>query len=199
MTKDDIIALPHPSLRQRSQRVGLITPEIKKIVQDMQAATLDWEASRDHEVGVALAAVQIDILYRIVVIRNDFNNKDDHTFAVFINPEITKYEGQVVEDFEGCLSVRDIYGKVPRHSKVRVKALDIHGKTVRITAEDFLARIFQHEIDHTNGITFIDHLRDHEQAFYRLQPSGHLIKLDYDKDIKDDATLWPNVPAHDLK
>jgi peptide deformylase len=190
MTKDDIIALPHLSLRQRSQKVGFITPEIKKIVHDMQAATLDWEASRDHEVGVALAAVQIDQLYRIIVIRNDFNNKDDHSFAVFINPQIVKLEGEVVEDFEGCLSIRDIYGKVPRYNKARIKALDINGKEVRLTAHDFLARIFQHEIDHTNGIAFIDHIRNNEQAFYRLQPSGHLTNLDYDKDIKDNADLW---------
>ena len=190
MTKEDIIALPNPSLRQRSRKVGLITPAIKKIIHDMQAATLDWEASREHEVGVALAAVQLDILYRIIVVRNDFNNKDDHSFSAFINPQITKLEGEIVEDFEGCLSIRDIYGKVPRHSRIRIKALDEHGKEIRVTAHDFLARIFQHEIDHTNGITFIDHIRHNEEAFYRLQPSGHLVKLHYEKDIKENPVLW---------
>jgi peptide deformylase len=188
--KEDIIALPHPSLRQRSQKVGLITPEIKQIVHDMESATLDWEASRDHEVGVALAAVQVNLMYRIVVIRNDFNNKSDKSFAVFINPQITKYEGAIEEDFEGCLSIRDIYGKVPRHSKVRVKALGLDGKEVRVTAEGFLARIFQHEIDHTNGIVFIDHIKDKPQAFYQLQDSGHLKQLDYDKDIQANSQLW---------
>jgi len=190
MTKDDIITLPHPALRSRSQKVGLITPEIKKIIKDMEDATLDWEASREHEVGVALAAVQVDVLYRIIVIRNDFNNKDDHSFSVFINPQITKYEGAIEEDFEGCLSIRDVYGKVPRHTKVRVKALDASGKEIRLTADGFLARIFQHEIDHTNGITFIDHIEDKPEAFYKLQANGHLEKLDYDTDIKDNAALW---------
>jgi len=190
MKKEDIITLPNPALRERSQKVGLITPEIKKVIHDMEAATLDWEASREHEVGVALAAVQIDILYRIIVIRNDFNNKDDHSFSVFINPTITKYEGEVEEDFEGCLSIRDVYGKVPRHTRVRVKALDETGKEIRLTATGFLARIFQHEIDHTNGIAFIDHIKDHEQAFYQLQANGHLDKLDYEKDIKDNKVLW---------
>ena len=142
MKKEDIITLPHPHLRQRSQKVGIITPEIKQITHDMEAATIDWEASREHEVGVALAAVQVNLMYRIVVVRNDFNNKDDRSFSVFINPQITKYEGDIEEDFEGCLSIKDVYGKVPRHTKVRVKATDAEGKEVRVTAEGFLARIF---------------------------------------------------------
>jgi peptide deformylase len=191
MKKEDIITLPHPNLRMRSQKVGLITPQIKQVVDDMEAATLDWEASRDHEVGVALAAVQVNLMFRIVVIRNDFNDKDDHTFAVFINPQITKYEGDIEEDYEGCLSIRDVYGKVPRHTKVRVKALNLEGKEIRVTAEGFLARIFQHEIDHTNGVVFIDHIRDDPEAFFHLTSSGHLKKLDYAKDVRDNATLWP--------
>ena len=107
MNKKDIIALPNEHLRHRSKKVGLITPEIRKLVEDMQNATLDWEASRKHEVGVALAAIQVDRPLRIVIIRNNFDNKEDKTFAVFINPVITKYEGKIEQDFEGCLSVPD--------------------------------------------------------------------------------------------
>jgi len=190
MKKSDIIALPHPSLRTRSQKVGVITKEIKEVVEGMQNATLDWEASRKHEVGVALAAAQVDKLLRIIVLRNNFDNKDDHSFSVFINPVITKYEGKVEEDFEGCLSIKDIYGKVPRHTKVRVKALGLDGKEIRVTAEGFLARIFQHEIDHTNGTVFIDHIKDDPAAFFRLTESGELEKLDYEKDIEDNSILW---------
>jgi peptide deformylase len=195
MKKEDIITLPNTHLRQRSQKVGLITPEIKQIVHDMESATIDWESSRDHEVGVALAGIQVDKMYRIVVVRNDFNNKDDQSFSVFINPEITKLEGDIEEDFEGCLSIRDIYGKVPRYTKVRVKALDLDGKEVRVTAEGFLARIFQHEIDHTNGIVFIDHIRDTPSAFFRLTDEGHLKKLDYQNEIKSSVILWGGAPA----
>src|SRR3954464_1298881 len=108
MTKDDIIALPNPHLRQKSQRVGMITDEIKQIVEYMKDATIDWDKSRAHEVGVALAAVQIDKLYKIVVVRNNFDNKEDHTFTVFINPEIVKTEGELVADYEGCLSVPNV-------------------------------------------------------------------------------------------
>jgi peptide deformylase len=195
MKKEDIIALPNPHLRQRSQKVGLITPEIKKIIHDMEAATLDWEASREHEVGVALAAVQVDLLYRIVVVRNDFDNKEDHSFSVFINPQITKYEGSIEEDFEGCLSIRDVYGKVPRHTKVRVKAMGLDGTEVRVTAEGFLARIFQHEIDHTNGIVFIDHIKDKPDSFFHLTESGNLKKLDFQADIKPSKVLWGEEQA----
>lgn len=189
-TKDDIIRLPNEHLRERSQKVGLIDEEVKKLVQSMGEATLDWEDSREHEVGVALAAIQIDTPLRIVIIRSNFDNKEDRSFQVFINPEITKLEGEIVEDYEGCLSIADVYGKVPRHNKVRVKALNLDGKEIRIKAEGFLARVFQHEIDHTNGIVFIDHIRKKPDAFYKLNQKGQLEELDYDKDVRTNSLLW---------
>lgn len=190
MTKDDIIALPNPHLRQKSKRVGIITGDIKRIVQDMKDATLDWDRSRPHETGVALAAVQIDRLYKIVVVRSDYGDKDNHDFTVFINPEITKLEGGIKADFEGCLSVPDVYGKVPRHTRVKVKALDLSGKAFRVTAEGFLARIFQHEIDHCNGKVFIDHIKGDPEAFFHLNAEGKLEPLDYEKDVQANSILW---------
>lgn len=190
MTKDDIIALPNPHLRQKSQRVGVVSDEIKQLVADMEAATISWDTSREHEVGVALAAIQIDRLYKVVVVRNNYDDKNDHSFTAFINPEITKLEGTVEADYEGCLSVPNVYGKVPRHSKVKVKAMDLDGREFRVTAEGFLARIFQHEIDHTNGIVFIDHIRDDPEAFFRLKDDGGLEQLNYETDVKDNSLLW---------
>lgn len=93
-------------------------------------------------------------------------------------------------DFEGCLSIKDVYGKVPRYSKVRIKALGVNGKEIRLTAEGFLARVFQHEIDHTNGVVFIDHIKDVPEAFYNLNDEGSLQQLDYEKDIKTNDSLW---------
>lgn len=180
-SRTDIITLPNDHLRQRSQKVGVITDDVKKLIEDMEAATLDWEDHREHEVGVALAAIQIDSAMRVVVIRNNFDDKKDRGFLALINPEITKYEGEETEDFEGCLSVTDLYGKVKRHNKVRVKALNLHGKEVRLTAEGFLARVLQHEIDHTNGVLFIDHIRGNQEAFYHLKDDGKLEPVDYDK------------------
>lgn len=189
-TSRDIILLPDKRLRQRSKRVGIIDKTVSRVIKDMQSATLHWEDNRNHEVGVALAAVQLGHLLRIVVVRQDFQDKKNRKFEVFVNPVITKLGGDIIEDYEGCLSIKDIYGKVPRHSKVKIKALGIDGKEFRVTAEGFLARIFQHEIDHTNGTVFIDHIKDNSEAFFRLEEDGKLKPLNYEKDIKNNHILW---------
>jgi len=188
--KDKIISLPNPSLRQRSTKVGFVAEDTKKLIENMKLATLDWEDSRSHELGVALAAVQIDVLKRVVIIREDFEDKKNRNFVVFINPEITKLEGDIVEDYEGCLSIKDIYGKVPRYNKVRVKAIDENGHEFRVKAEGFLARIFQHEVDHTNGTVFIDHIKDDPDAFFKLAEDGQLEKLNYDEEIANNKSLF---------
>lgn len=185
-----IVTLPEQNLRKKSTKVGFVDDEVAKLVEEMKTATLDWEDGRPHEVGVALAAVQINDLRRVVIIRNNFDDKQDREFQVFINPQITKYEGVIEEDFEGCLSVKDVYGKVPRHSKIRVKAINLAGKEVRVKAEGFLARVFQHEIDHTKGIVFIDHIKGKKEAFYTLTDKGNLEKLDYDEAIAKNNILW---------
>lgn len=190
MNKENIITLPNPHLREKSQKVHVITEETVKLVDDMTSAAVDWEDSRPHEISAALAAVQVDRLDRVVIVRSDFDDKQVREFIPLINPEIVKYEGEVIADYEGCLSVQHIYGKVPRHSKVRVKALDLDGKEIRFKAEGFLARVIQHEIDHTNGIVFIDHIRDNEKAFYTLDKDGELQPLDYNEHIAENTILW---------
>jgi peptide deformylase len=190
MEKTDIIVLPNKLLRERSRKVGAVNGKVLDLIKGMQEATLDWEDSREHEVGVALAAVQVNQPYRIVVIRNNFDDKSDRSFSVFINPTITKCEGKLEEDYEGCLSVPDIYGKVPRYSRVRVRAMYEKGRYFRVTATGFLARIFQHEIDHNNGIMFVDHIKDSPENFFKLLPDGQLERLDYEKDIRTNNILW---------
>jgi len=190
MKKEDIITLPNPHLREKSTKVHVITPDTIKLAQDMTDAALDWEASRPHEISAALAAVQIDRLERVVIIRSDFENKENNEFTTLINPEIIKGEGEKIADYEGCLSVSKVYGKVPRWNKVRLKALDIEGNEVRLKADGFLARVLQHEIDHTNGICFIDHIKDKTDAFYTLDEKGELQPLDYEKEIRDNSILW---------
>ena len=156
-------------------------------------ASLDWENAHPHEISAAIAAPQINKLYKIIIVRSDLDDKNNKEFTALINPEITKFEGKTVEDFEGCLSIKGIYGKVPRASKIRVKALDIYGNEVRIKAEDFLARVLQHEIDHTNGVLFIDHIRDKKDAFYRLDKDGELQPLNYEKDVENNSDLWEDL------
>lgn len=165
-----------------------MTPEIQKIIEEMKQATLDWEAGREHEVGVALAAVQIDRPFKIIIIRDNFEDKTDHNFSVFINPEIIKLEGSIEEDYEGCLSVKDVYGRVPRYTKIRLKAFDEKGREVRVKAEGFLARVLQHEIDHINGTVFVDHIEDNPEAFYKITPEGKLERIDYE-DVRSAGIL----------
>ena len=183
-THKNIITLPNDHLRQRSRRITQIDADTHQIISDMIAATLDWEAHRPNEVAVALAAIQIDKPVRIVIIRADFDDKENKNFQVLINPEITKYEGEIITDYEGCLSVKDVYGKVPRYSKIRGRAIDINGNQIKIKSTDpFLSRVLQHEVDHTNGICFVDHIAHNQDAFSVLTKSGDLVACPYSKVI----------------
>lgn len=188
MTRKNIIALPNKHLRQKSTRVHVVTDATRQLINDMISATLDWEDHRPHELGVALAAVQVDKLERVVIVRNNFEDKSDREFVALINPEVTKLEGEIIYDHEGCLSVPDIYGLVPRHSKVRIKALNEQGHEVRLKADGFLARVLQHEIDHTHGVVFIDHIKD-QDAFFKLTEDGKLVKVAH-AEITKNRILW---------
>ena len=190
MKKEDIISLPNQALRQKSAKIKVITPEILDLINEMTAVALDWEDSRPHEISAALAAIQINRPVKIVIVRSDLEDKSVKDFTALINPEVIKAEGPIVEDFEGCLSVPDIYGKIPRHDKIRARALDINGNEVRFRADGFLSRTIQHEIDHTNGIVFIDHIKDNPSAFYKLDKEGELQPLNYEKSIKNNSLLW---------
>ena len=119
-------------------------------------------------------------------------DKNKATFTALINPEVIKADGKVRKDYEGCLSVPFIYGMVPRHTKVRVKAKLEDGPEVRIKATDELARTLLHEIDHLNGILFIDHIKDDKEAFYEMDDKGDLISVDYDKKIAGNKKLFPD-------
>jgi len=190
MKKEKIISLPNTKLRQKSTKVREITPEILQIIDNMTTVALEWENTRPHEISAAIAAPQIGHLNRIIIVRSDLEDKNIRDFTALINPEIIKLEGEITKDFEGCLSVPGIYGKVSRHNKARVKALDINGNEVRFKVDGFLSRVIQHEIDHINGIVFIDHIKDDEDAFFELDKEGELQPLDYEKHIKNNSILW---------
>ena len=182
MDRNSIITVPNKMLRQRSQRIGLIDDEILSLAQDMITAMSDWEDHRKHELAVALAAPQVAKLERLIVVRSNFEDKSDRHFEAFINPEIVKREGEITEEAEGCLSVTDIYGLVPRHDKIKVKALTLEGKAVRLTLTGFIARIFQHEVDHLQGKLFIDVVKG--DNFLKLSDKGEFVSLprkDYGK------------------
>ena len=186
-----IITTPDPRLREKSEKVRVIDDEILKIIADMRKLSLDWESEHPYELSAAMAAPQIGVNKRIVIIRDDMEDKKKASFTALINPEVIRAEGKVKRDYEGCLSVPEIYGMVPRATKVRVKAKLEDGTEVRIKATDELARTLLHEIDHLNGVLFIDHIRDEADAFYKMNKKGDLEPIkDYESEIRDNAELW---------
>lgn len=195
MTKKDIpsiVTTPDPRLRQKSEKVHQIDDETKRIINEMIASSLAWEEEHEFELSAAMAAPQLGYNKRIIVVREDMSNKDNANFVPLINPVVIKTEGKIIEDYEGCLSVPSIYGKVGRPYKARIKAVTENGEEVRLKATGFLARTLLHEIDHLDGVLFIDHIKDQTDAFYKLNDKGDLEPLDYDKYIKNNKDLFPD-------
>ena len=186
----EIITTPDKRLREKSEKVHRIDDEILGIIADMRKLSLDWEKKHPYELSAAMAAPQIGVNKRIIIVRDDMNDKKNASFTALINPEVIKAEGKVNKDYEGCLSVPTVYGMVPRETKVRVKAKLEDGTEVRIKATDELARTLLHEIDHLNGILFIDHIKGVKDAFYKMNDKGDLEPVDYDSEIADNEELW---------
>lgn len=189
---NNIIVTPDPRLRKKSTKISKIDDEVRQIIKKMIQASLDWEEEHEFELSAALAAPQLGYNRRIIVVREDMSEKGNNNFIPLINPQVIKTEGKTIYDYEGCLSVPTIYGKVPRPSKARIKAQLEDGTEVRLKVTDFLARTILHEIDHLDGILFIDHIRDDKDAFYKLDDKGDLQPVDYDKYIKDNKDLFPD-------
>ena len=185
-----IITTPDKRLREKSEKVREINDEIRGIIADMRKLSLDWEKEHPYELSAAMAAPQMGVNKRIIIIRDDMEDKKKATFTALINPEVIRAEGKIKTDYEGCISVPSIYGMVPRASKVRVQAKLEDGTEVRIKATDELARTLLHEIDHLDGVLFIDHIKGVKDAFYEMDDKGDLIPVDYEKRIANNKKLW---------
>ena len=186
-----IITTPDERLREKSEKVRKIDDEILDIIAKMRKLSLDWEKEHPYEISAAMAAPQVGVNKRIIIIRDDTEEKKNATFTALINPEVIRAEGKIKKDYEGCLSVPSIYGMVPRCTKIKVKAQLEDGTEVRIKASNELARTLLHEIDHLDGILFIDHIRGQEKAFFRMGEKGDLEPVeDYAKEIRDNPELW---------
>ena len=142
-----VVKFPDKVLKTRAVEVAQITAEDRKLVKNM----IDTMYAEN---GVGLAANQVGVLRRIFVASPD-QTKDNE--QVYFNPKIFRKEG-ALKEFEGCLSVPEFYEPVKRAKKVWMRAMTLDGKTVEVKAEGLLSRIFQHEIDHLDGILFIDRL-----------------------------------------
>jgi len=186
----EIITTPDPRLREKSEKVREIDENVREIISDMRRLSLEWEKAHPYELSAAMAAPQIGVNKRIIIIRDDMADKKKATFTALINPEIIRAEGKKIRDFEGCLSVPKVYGMVPRESKVRIKARLEDGNEVRIKATGELARTLLHEIDHLDGVLFIDHIKGETDAFYEMDEKGELVPVDYDEKIRDNKELW---------
>ncbi len=151
-----ILELPHPMLRKRARKVRGIDKKVLEIANNMVE-------TMDDAGGVGLAANQIGILQRIIVIRM----MDEEEARVYINPEIIKREGER-EVEEGCLSIPGYRGLIQRSVWVRFGALDHTSTVVKLKAEGLLSQALEHEVDHLNGILYIDHLKSHDD-FYKIE------------------------------
>ena len=185
-----IITTPDLRLREKSEKVREIDEDVLNLISDMRRLSLEWEKAHPYELSAAMAAPQLGVNKRVIIIRDDTEDKNRATFTALINPEVIKTEGKIIKDYEGCLSVSNIYGMVPRPFKARVKAKLEDGTEVRIKATGELARTLLHEIDHLNGILFIDHIKDDTDAFYKMSESGDLVPLDYETNIRNNKELW---------
>jgi peptide deformylase len=156
----DIVLEGDPRLRQKAVRIRQVDASIRKLADDM------YETIPVAE-GVAVAAPQVGVTRRLIVIRYVETDEDDEdaegeeiTYRL-ANPEIVRGNGNHV-GLEGCLSIPGWVGEVPRFESVTVKGTDMENKAVRVKASGYLARIFQHEIDHLDGVLFTDRVEDKE-------------------------------------
>ncbi len=131
-----------PELRKKAAEVIRFTQPLHRLIEDMIDTMKEAQ-------GVGLAAPQVGISKRVIVIQ------DNDTVFEIVNPEIIANQGEVI-DIEGCLSCPGAYGEVSRFAEVEVKGKDRHGKDIQVTGQALLARVLQHEIDHLDGVLFID-------------------------------------------
>ena len=148
-----IRTLPDPILRQRAKRVTRIDKSVRKLVDDM-IDTLHADPNR-----AGLAAPQVGVLLRVAVIE-----VPEHELITLVNPEIVKKEGERMVQ-EGCLSIPGYFGEIKRAVTVKVKAKDREGKEFRLKAEGLLAQALEQEIEHLDGVLYIDHLESEEKLF----------------------------------
>jgi peptide deformylase len=150
MTIKPLIILPDPILRQTSALLEDVTPEVQSLASDMLETMYDAP-------GIGLAAIQVGVPKRMVVI--DLHKEgEEKKPQVFINPEILSSGDARSSYEEGCLSIPDYYAEVERPAAIRVRYVDLDGKIQEIEADGLLATCLQHEIDHLNGVLFIDHI-----------------------------------------
>ncbi|MCF6290112.1 MAG: peptide deformylase [Desulfobacterales bacterium] len=163
-----IITFPDPLLRRKTEPVTDFDQSLEKLVADMAETMYDAP-------GVGLAANQIGVCRKLMLvdISEDRENKAEREYLVLANPEIMASEGAQIDE-EGCLSVPDLTAKVKRFWKITLRAQDIKGRPLEFEAVDHFARVIQHEVDHLNGILFLDHLSVLKRSLYKKRRKKQL-------------------------
>jgi peptide deformylase len=154
----------HPVLRTKArllERAEIGTPRIQALIDDMMATMTEYR-------GAGLAAPQVHERLRLFVANLDAGDDDEPSAEpiALINPEIAIVGTEVAEDWEGCLSIPEIRGRVSRAREIKVRAFDRHAERIEIRAKDFAARVIQHETDHLDGVLFLDRMRRLESLTY---------------------------------
>ena len=152
-----ILKYPDPDLRKKAAPVEDFGEELEKLVKDMAETMYDAP-------GAGLAATQIGVHQQVVVM--DVGPKEDKELTVLINPQILEAEGEIVDE-EGCLSVIEFSAKVKRARKIAVQAKDMQGNPLDFEAEEWFARVIQHEVDHLQGVLYIDRISALKRSLYK--------------------------------
>ncbi len=166
-----VARMGHPVLRERARPLDpseISTPRIQRLIDDM------FETMHDS-LGIGLAGPQVHESIRLFVAGVDDEDAGMPP-VVMINPEITPIGAAVEEDWEGCLSIPDIRGKVPRAAEVRIRALDRHGAPIAMTATGYPARVVQHETDHLDGVLFFDRMSSFDSLTFLEEYSRYWTK-----------------------
>jgi peptide deformylase len=160
MALREIITVGDPRLRDRSRSLSSVTPEVRALIDDMV------ETMHANN-GVGLAAVQIGEMARVLVIElpEDEEIPGSGELYAVVNPEIVKTSRETEAGIEGCLSIPGYVGEVERATEILVRGLDVHGKKFRLRPHGYLARVFQHEIDHLDGVLYIDKLTEPDRIW----------------------------------
>ena len=168
-----VARMGHPVLRKRARPLDpaeIAAPRIQRLIDDM------FETMNDSR-GIGLAGPQVHESLRLFVAGVD-DPDGGMPPVVVINPEVTAVGSAVEEDWEGCLSIPDVRGRVPRAAKIRLRALDRHGRRLALTADGYPARVIQHETDHLDGVLFFDRMTSFESITFLEEYGRYWTKSD---------------------
>jgi len=169
-----IARMGHPVLRAKARaidRAEIKGAAIQKLIDDMIDTMVEY-----HGVGLAAPQVHEGVRLFVAALDADTDEGERQDPIAIINPEITPVGSDIVEDWEGCLSIPDIRGRVPRARAITVRAFDRKGDRIEINAHDFAARVIQHETDHLNGVLFFDRMRSFDSLTFLEEYSRYWVK-----------------------